>query len=261
MIHVLTEHSPSKPADIFHDGSTHSSSSETKSIWGSSPPADDRIESALEITAPTRQTPEEVPWGVGEGADLLTLSPIINPSHLTSWPGSTDTTGYNITIAQPPRRASMGLPMRLSRRLLLTMHAETSQRKRHMATEMWPASVALHYGFKAVYAPHSMFVDRKWPTDYLAAVLNAGAEGGAVAARSSVFGDSRKDAFQGMSWGWDTDDNGFARRLWKRWLGYRDDLTCEGGEEWELAGEGRMCLPPMLLRGINNVNLVVEQRD
>ena len=70
-----------------------------------------------------------------------------------------------------------------------------------MGPELWPASVALHYGFKAVYAPHETYVDRKWPTDYLAAVVNTGADGGAVSGRNSVWNEARRGIFDGLSFG------------------------------------------------------------
>ena len=249
MIHILSEHGHTNDAET----------SSSKSIWGAAPPSDGVADASKAIEGTKLQSADAYEWGVDEPADLLTLSPIFDPASVTSWSPSTDVTGYNITTQYPPRRATIGQTLRLSRRLLLAMHSETANGKRHMASEMWPASVALHYGFKAVYVPHATYVDRKWPTDYLSAVLNAGADGGIVGGRSSVFGSSRKAVLDGLSWGSDGRDGGFSRRLWKRWLGYRDETTGEGGEEWELSGEGRMCLPPMLLSGVRNVNLIVEE--
>ena len=49
---------------------------------------------------------------------------------------------------------------------------------------------------------------------------------------------------------------GSAPNLWRRWLGYKVDN--DGGEQEELAGEGRMCLPGMLLHPVKGVNLVIE---
>jgi hypothetical protein len=64
---------------------------------------------------------------------------------------------------------------------------------------------------------------------------------------------------------------GFAPNLWKRWLGLK--VNNDGGEEFELmvdegksgndvndmkGGEGRMCLPPMLLHPVKDVELPVE---
>jgi hypothetical protein len=41
-------------------------------------------------------------------------------------------------------------------------------------------------------------------------------------------------------------------------VGYRVDN--DGGEEEELVGEGRMCLPPMLLHPVKQVDLVFEHQ-
>lgn len=67
-----------------------------------------------------------------------------------------------------------------------------------------------------------------------------------------MFGD-REHNFRGTSWYYNA---GFPSNLWRRWLGYRVDNA--GGEEEEVAGEGRMCLPGMLLHPVKNVELVIE---
>jgi hypothetical protein len=72
----------------------------------------------------------------------------------------------------------------------------------------------------------------------------------------------------GMTWYYNA---GFAPNLWKRWLGLK--VNNDGGEEFEMTadegksgegvnemkgGEGRMCLPPMLLHPVKGVELPVE---
>jgi hypothetical protein len=155
----------------------------------------------------------------------------------------------------------------MSKRLLRTMHRETAFKKHHAFSEMWAPTAALHHGYKAVYAPHPMFVDREWPTPYLAGVLNSGRNGATGGARTSVFGE-REHNLLGMTWYYNA---GFAPNLWKRWLGLK--VNNEGGEEFELTvdegrsgngvnemrgGEGRMCLPPMLLHPVKDVELPLE---
>ncbi|KAL9057007.1 MAG: hypothetical protein Q9162_002555 [Coniocarpon cinnabarinum] len=255
MIHVLTEHGPSDP---FADRSAGDLST-SKSVWGPQPPDDDSNPS-LFIDAPGSSGDEPM-WGVSEAADFISMSPIFDPTHVSSFPPASDVRGYNVSTSFPPRRATTSNLVRLSRRLLLAMHAETVQRHRHMAPELWPASVALHYGYKAVSVPHAVYVDRKWPMDYLAAVMNTGADRGVVSGRSSVFGEAQRNVFEGLSWGATGGQQSFGRTLWRRWLGYRDEQTGEGGEEWEDANEGRMCLPPMLLGGVGTIDLVVEDED
>jgi len=203
---------------------------------------------------------------VGEEADLITFNPLFDPDG-TTWFLANDITGYNATDGLPPRRAAIVTSSRMSRRLLTTMHRETAFKKHHAFSEMWAPTAALHHGYKAVYVPHPMYVDREWPTDYLASVLNAGRNGATGGARTSVFGE-REHNLLGMTWYYNA---GFAPNLWKRWLGFK--VNNEGGEEFETiadegrsgkginqmrGGEGRMCLPPMLIHPVKEVELSVE---
>ena len=219
-------------------------------VWGPESP-DDMLGEQDDCTPPTAMEKDHYEWGVGEEADLITFSPMFDP-HGTTWFYDKDVTGYNTTESFPPRRAAIGASSRLSRRLLQVMHRETILKRHHMFSEMWPASIALHHGFKAVYAPHPVYVDRRWPTTYLANVMNAGRNGASGGARTSVYG-GREHNFKGQSWFYDA---GFSPNLWKRWLGYKVDN--DGGEQEEIAGEGRMCLPAMLLHPVKNVEMVVE---
>jgi hypothetical protein len=192
-------------------------------------------------------------WGLGEAADLITLNPIFDPAR-TSWVLAEDVTGYNTSDSFPPRRASIITTSRMSRRLLETMHVETAIHKHTMFSEMFPATMALHHGLKAVYAPHPVYIDRDWPTAYLAKVLNGGFNGAAGGSRTSVYGLALEHNLKGVSWYYNA---GFPGNLWRRWLGRRVDGG--GGEVEEVGGEGRMCLPPMLLHPVKDVDLVVEE--
>lgn len=219
-------------------------------VWGPESPTD-MLGGQDDATPPTAIEKDKYVWGVGEEADLITFSPLFDPDG-TTWFYVDDVTGYNTTQGLPPRRATIGTSSRLSRRLLQTMHRETALERHHMFSEMWPASVALHHGYKAVYVPHPVYIDRKWPTAYLAGVMNGGRNGASGGARTSVYG-GREHNFKGTTWFYDA---GFAPNLWHRWLGYKVDN--DGGEQEEMAGEGRMCLPGMLLHPVKGVNMVVE---
>lgn len=221
-----------------------------KPVWGPEGP-EDMLNVDDDSNPPTSYEKDKYVWGVGEEADFITFSPLFDPDG-TTWFYVEDVTGYNTTQGLPPRRATIGTSSRLSRRLLQTMHRETVLERHHMFTEMWPASVALHHGYKAVYAPHPVYIDRKWPTQYLAGVMNGGRNGASGGARTSVYG-GREHNFKGTTWFYDA---GFSPNLWRRWLGYKVDN--DGGEQEELAGEGRMCLPGMLLHPVKGVNMVVE---
>lgn len=219
-------------------------------VWGPLGPPD-MLGAQEDLVPPTTAEKDKYQWGVGEEADLITFNPLFDPDG-TTWFFSEDVTGYNITEGLPPRRAAITTTSRLSRRLLQTMHRETMLERHLMFSEMWPASCALHHGFKAVYAPHPVYIDRDWPTSYLASVMNGGRNGASGGARTSVYG-GREHNFKGTSWFYDA---GFSPNLWRRWLGYRVDNN--GGEQQELAGEGRMCLPGVFLHPIKNMKLVVE---
>ncbi|KAK6843148.1 hypothetical protein PG987_004008 [Apiospora arundinis] len=167
----------------------------------------------------------------------------------------------------PPRRAQIITASRLSRRLLMTMHRETAFKKHFAFPEMWPGTVTLQHGYKGVFVPHPLYVDREWPTAVLASTLNNGKNSATGGARTSVFGQ-REHNLRGITWFY---DSGFAPNLYRRWLGLK--VNNDGGEEFELTedkskngatvgdmrgGEGRMCLPPMLLHPIKDVELPVE---
>lgn len=257
MIRVQTEMGTDSPNNIWSGlkagagdipGSPQGKSD--KPIWGPESPGD-TLKTDDGPVPPTTYDKDKYTWGVGEEADFITFSPLFDPDG-TTWFYVEDVTGYNTTQGLPPRRATIGTSSRLSRRLLQTMHRETVFERHHMFTEMWPASVALHHSYKAVYAPHPVYIDRRWPTSYLAGVMNGGRNGASGGARTSVYG-GREHNFKGTTWFYDA---GFSPNLWRRWLGYKVDN--DGGEQEELAGEGRMCLPGMLLHPIKGVNMVVE---
>lgn len=240
-----------------------------KPIWGPERPKnpEDWFEIDNDPMPPTGSDKDKYVWGVGEAADLITFNPIFNPDG-TTWLLASDITGYDDTDGLPPRRAAIVTSSRMSKRLLTTMHRETAFKKHHAFSEMWPSTTALHHGYKAVYVPHPMYVDREWPTEYLANVMNAGRNGASGGTRTSVFGE-REHNLMGMTWYYNA---GFAPNLWRRWLGLK--VNNEGGEQFEMTvdetrsgkgvngmrgGEGRMCLPPMLIHPVKGVELPVEE--
>ena len=265
MIRIQTEHGTNSVANLWsslsrgnRDPNSPTPAGAMKQqgdipIWGPERPLDDDVSMEGDPQPPTSFEKDKYTWGVGEDADLIVFNPLFDPDG-TTWLLTDDTTGYNNTRGRPPRRTAIITASRLSSKLLVTMHKETALKKHSMFSEMWPASCALHHGLKAVYVPHPEYVDRKWPTNYLQSVFNAGRNGATGASRTSVFGD-REHNFRGTTWYYNA---GFPEVLWHRWLGYR--FNNDGGEQFEVAGEGRMCLPGMLLHPIKWVNLVQEGR-
>ncbi|CAK4034796.1 hypothetical protein AC579_3311 [Lecanosticta acicola] len=267
MVRVQTEHGTASKENIYAklaaDAGTknpmdNDSRKPEKPVWGPERPTaqgDETDDPENDPQPPTSYDKDNYEWGVGEEADFITFNPLFDP-HNTNWILAEDVTGYNLSAGYPPRRTAIITASRLSRRLLETMHRETALKRHTMFSEMWPGSCALQHGYKAVYAPHPVYIDRAWPTSYLAAILNNGRNGAAGGARTSVFSDERQHNFLGTTWYYHA---GFSPNLWKRWLGYKVDN--DGGEEWELANEGRMCLPPMLLHPVKQVDLVYEHQE
>ncbi|PHH79212.1 hypothetical protein CDD80_5379 [Ophiocordyceps camponoti-rufipedis] len=239
-----------------------------KPVWGPLRPSDanDWFETEGDAMPETEYDDDRYQWGVGEEADYISLNPLFDPEG-TTWLLKDDITGFNGSQPLPPRRASIITTARMSRRLLMAMHRTTAYKKQFAFPEMWPATVALHHGFKSVFAPHPMYVDRKWPVKYMAQVYNGGRDGTSGGARTSIFGE-REHNMQGISWYY---NSGFAPNLYRRWLGLT--VNNDGGPDFETTaddtkkgagvgnmpgGEGRMCLPPMLLHPVKDVEQPVR---
>ncbi|KAK4657119.1 hypothetical protein QC762_210120 [Podospora pseudocomata] len=197
--------------------------------------------------------------GKGEEADLITLNPLFDTEH-SGWVFSTDVTGYKRSLPLPPRRCSIITASRLSRRLLNTMHEETWRLKHTMFAEMYPATMALHHGLKAVYAPHPVYLDREWEIEAIDKAFNGGRDHTA-GGHGSPFDLNNEHNHKGSSWYYNSE---FAGLLWRRWLGYAqfDGRGRNGGrsgegqlrggkeEEERAAGTGRLCLRSMLVHPI-----------
>ncbi|KAI1280042.1 hypothetical protein F5Y07DRAFT_21761 [Xylaria sp. FL0933] len=206
-------------------------------VWGPVPfPAGEyRVLSSPEDTKPpTTFAEDDYEWGVGEAADLITFDPLFDPSK-TKWVFRDDVTGYDTSVAPPPRRAAIVTAARLSRRLLNTMHEETWRVHHTMFPEMWAPSVAFHHGYKALYAPHPVYFDRDWPLDAIDKTFNK-----PRTPEDSPFGRGEHN----MQGGTFYYNSGFSGALWRRWLGAPENG--EGGRKSEEDGTDRMCLRPLL---------------
>lgn len=200
--------------------------------------------------------------GVGEGADLITLNPMFDIAY-SGWVFSNDIVGYkNPSYEHPPRRSSIITASRLSRRLLLSMHEETWRHHHTMFSEMFPSSVALHHGFKAIYAPHPVFLDRAWAPvgSSVDAVFNGGSHH-STSNTGSPYYLFNEHNHKGTTFYYNSEFSGL---LWRRWLGYAQmdgrgpsgsvngGGTLRGGSKEESLADssGRMCLRSMLLHPI-----------
>ncbi|KAI0179294.1 hypothetical protein GGR52DRAFT_535605 [Hypoxylon sp. FL1284] len=197
--------------------------------------------------------------GVGEDADLITLNPLFDADE-SGWVFAGDVTGYDTQYEKPPRRCAIVTASRLSRRLLRVMHEETWRLHHSMFSEMFPPSMALHHGLKGVFAPHPVFLDRRWPQKEIEKAFNGGRDhtsGG----HGSPFDLTNEHNHKGTTWYYNSE---FAGLLWRRWLGYaqmdgRGDNGGRAGEGTERGGpkeeedpnnSGRLCLRSMLVHPI-----------
>ena len=236
MVRIQTEQGTESPNNIWagiNGDRKVSAPTGDRPVWGPERPQnkEDWFEIEADPVPPTSHEKDNYSWGVGEAADLITLNPMFDPEG-TTWGLRDDATGYNRTLGLPPRRTALVTASRLSRRLLRTMHRETAMKKHHAFPEMWAPMVALHHGYKAVYAPHPMFVDREWLVPYLSSIVNGGRNGATGGGKGSVFGDGEHN-LAGMTWFY---NGGFAGNIWKRWLGLNVDGN--GGAEEEVREEG-----------------------
>ena len=213
------------------------------SIWGPKLPPRQKSQSTDEF--PPRESPtplrDNFTWGVGEDADLITLLPTFNPD-LTRYAMRGAHFNYPVALEPegPPRRATIITFYRFSNRLLSAMHLENTQSPgHHMSAEQWPLGAALHHGYKVVYAPHSVFMDREWPAKAAEFIFNNGDSEQVINAYGnlspagegsggweSVFGLYREHNFNPSTWYFRAD---FASRLYKRFLGH--DINRVGGKE------------------------------
>lgn len=197
--------------------------------------------------------------GVGEPADIITLNPLFDAAD-SGWVFNLDVTGYG---EDPPRRCAIVTAGRLSRRLLKAMHEEVWRHHHTMFSEMFPASVALHHGYKAVYTPHPVFLDRAWtPPSSIDSAFNGGRDH-STSGKGSPFDVGNEHNHKGTSWYYNSE---FAGLLWRRWLGYSQmDGRGDGGgvagfgnrrggikEEAEEESSGRLCLRSMLVHPIKH---------
>ncbi|KAG6013731.1 hypothetical protein E4U43_007139 [Claviceps pusilla] len=195
---------------------------------------------------PVSHLEDNYEWGVGEEADFITLGPMFNPVD-SQWIIFNHIWGYSDADHDRnnlPRRTTIITQSRISKRLLAIMHVE-NMRGNHVASEMTAQTVALLHGFKAVFAPHPVFMDRDWKGGFLAKWFNPGPHGES-GGRGSPMGWGRERRFQGTTWYYRAEP---PSRLYNNWMGWFD--TNIGGPSWEKE-HGRPCLPSVMLHPVKD---------
>ncbi|ORX90489.1 hypothetical protein BCR34DRAFT_609123 [Clohesyomyces aquaticus] len=239
-------------------------------------------------TPPKSFEQDNFEWGVNEPADFITFLPMWDPRN-TSWsykdkiwnylpgvrPVFTPQDGAADWFTHPDfvdidRRVFINTVVRFSKRMLQAMHEENLV-GRSMQAEMWPSTVALQHGLKAVYAPHPIFNDRHWPAAYVEGIFDAHStidpdryaakdevQGAWTEQADSPYNHDREYNFQGWSWYFASK---FPRTLYRRWLNWQVAMQ-DWGEEERIEGgpmadgkvqEKRMCMPAMLLHPVKRM--------
>ncbi|KAJ4346889.1 uncharacterized protein N0V89_010822 [Didymosphaeria variabile] len=235
-------------------------------VWGPCPwPHAIPPQEPLGPTPPTSFEQDDFQWGVSEPADFITLLPMWDPRN-TTWSYKDKIWNYIpgirpiFTPEDPPadafthpqfihldRRVFINTVARFSKKLLHAMHVENLA-GRSMQAEMWPSTVALQHGLKAVYAPHPVFTDRHWPAPYAAAIFDASSiidpfnggsmqrvQGAWTEQEDSPYNHDREANFGGWSWYFAST---FPRTLYRRWLGWKVTKQ-DWGEQETIQGEGK----------------------
>jgi len=106
----------------------------------------------VEPQGPKPPEKTDLTWGVGEEAELITFSPLIDPI-TTKWTYESAVHGFEPALNLPRRMAIVSMT-RVSRRLLRLISAEQRATGSWVVSEATPETWSLLHGLKAVYVPH-----------------------------------------------------------------------------------------------------------
>lgn len=166
-------------------------------------------------------------WGVGEEADLISLSPIFNPNK-TSWAGRGDVWNYKFG-KHLRRRAIWGEEMMMSKLLLDVMHAEAVE-GRFLNAKMAPATMALLHGLKVVAAPVPVWMEMPWNGEEMNQAFHTGSLGQLGNSAKSSYGVNSESFWEEASY---SPESRIAAELWDRFMG-RGGLAIEVSHDFPL---------------------------
>lgn len=121
---------------------------EDTGIWGPHPYA----KFFVDPQGPNPPIKRDDIWGIGEKAELITLSPLIDPIN-TKWTYESTVHGFEPPLYLPRRMAIVSMT-RTSRRLLRLISQEQQKSGAWVVSESTPETWSLLHGLKAVYVPH-----------------------------------------------------------------------------------------------------------
>ncbi|KAN0099736.1 Protein of unknown function (DUF3405) domain containing protein [Hyaloscypha variabilis] len=203
--------------------------------------------------APALPLPSPVPkdWGVGEDADVISLSRIWDPVG-SGWVFETY---MKVFPKNTPRRTSPPNSGRFSRRTLMLTHEGQVKHGTCVAGEATNPTTALHHGLKAVYVPHPLYFDEDIDPKELYKAFSGHEAGEAFNTSSAHFGmaipNSKKNRWRRLTFSW---QNQLAEELYKWW-------TMSNGTNTKVheSPSGRRvpahepCFPAMALHPIKDV--------
>lgn len=122
---------------------------DTRTTWG---PAANKGYVDIIPQGPKPPPRSEIYWGVGEDADLITLSPMIDPVG-TGWIFTKHMGHFSLKQRLPRRMAAISVT-RTSRRLLRLISVQQRDTGSWVVSEATPETWSFLHGLKAVYVPH-----------------------------------------------------------------------------------------------------------
>lgn len=212
-------------------------------IWG--PVKNAAVESPRGPKPPVATALEDdYSWGVGNEADVIAVSPIINLNN-------TKLFEYDMVFGLPngyPKRSLMVTPVvRLSKQLLQIMHDSQMNDGIHLRSEMLPHTLAILHGLKVAALPMPTFLDHQGEVTGPAEVdllFNAEGEHGTFTNSAS---QKIVDMRARITFWWRLEIEQYPRMLYRRWYG----LDVEGKSGGDATN--RLCLPGILLHPVKDV--------
>lgn len=202
-------------------------------------------------------------WGVGEDVDLLSTAPIINVHPSASGSHSQI---YTPIIPQNfpgdpdiPLRFLPYVPLVcVSKRLLRVMHASQIETGIDLIPETMPATLAILHGFKVAFFPLPNYLDSengdvRYTPDTVEKQMNG--IGDDTPWRVEVPGEIA-GMWSHMTCWWTLDGDTYPKRLYRKWLGGREQESVDCGRELDQdevkkeSDQGRLCLPGILMHPI-----------
>lgn len=207
---------------------------------------------------------DDYAWGVGEEADVISVSPIIDLNHTELFKKNT-ISGFP-EGQDPPRRSLMVTPVvRLSSHLLQIMHDIQRDQGMDIRSEMFAHTMALLHGLKVAHFPIPQYLDHQGEVggpgeaDRLFNMVGPNGTFTDFAAQDMI-----KMRARSTFW-WRLEFDQYPQTLYRRWYGLEgkapavQEIDPNSHKDTPypypagLDKVGRLCLPGMLLHPVKGV--------